>query len=141
MDQFVLDEFLPYQLAALSERISREFSACYRERFGISVPEWRVVANLSQATGPVSVREIYRQVGMEKSKVSRAAKRLEERGFVIKETNAADRRLIKLSLSESGRELVRELTPIARAFEVQFLARLGPRKNAFRAALETLLNE
>ncbi len=138
---FILDDFLPYQLAALSERVSGEFSACYRERFGISVPEWRVVANLSQADGPVSVREINRQVGMEKSKVSRAAARLEERGYVVKRSNPADRRLIELSLSDAGRQMVRELTPLAAEFERRLLDRLGPGKDAFRAALETLLTK
>lgn len=136
---FVLDDFLPYKLAVLSERVSREFSACYRERFGISTPEWRVVANLSQADGPVSIREIYGRVGMEKSKVSRAAARLQERGYVIKSENPDDRRLIRLSLSEKGRAMVRELTPLAHAFEARVLDALGPDGESFRAALDTLL--
>ena len=139
MDEFDLDAFLPYQLAVLAERVSREFSVCYRERYGISTPEWRVVANLSQAEGPVSIREIYRRVGMEKSKVSRAAARLEERGFVIKAPGGRDRRLVELRLSEAGRQMVRELTPLARQFEARFLAVLGPHERAFRAGLETLL--
>ncbi len=141
MTEFVLSNFLPYQLAVLSERVSRDFSAHYRERFGITTPEWRVVANLSQADGPISIREIYRQVGMEKSKVSRAATRLEERGFVIKEQSPDDRRLVALSLSEKGRDMVRELTPLALAFEQQVLARLGKDSTPFRAALETLLSD
>jgi len=141
LTEFVLSNFLPYQLAVLSERVSRDFSAHYRERFGITTPEWRVVANLSQADGPISIREIYRQVGMEKSKVSRAATRLEERGFVIKEQSPDDRRLVALSLSEKGRDMVRELTPLALAFEQQVLARLGKDSTPFRAALETLLSD
>ena len=141
MTDFVLDAFLPYQLAVLTERVSREFSACYRERFGITTPEWRVVAHLSQVDGPVSIREIYHQVGMEKSKVSRAAARLEDRGFVIKAQNPGDRRLVELSLSETGREVVRALTPIAQRFEQQFLAALGEDQHRFRTMLETLLSE
>ena len=76
---FVLNDFLPYQLSVLSARISRDFSDLYGERFGISVSEWRIVAHLSQTSGPVSVREIYGRVNMDKSRVSRAAARLEAR--------------------------------------------------------------
>ncbi len=137
---FVLNDFLPYQLSVLSARISKEFSAHYRERFGISVSEWRIVAHLSQTEGPVSVREIFDRVNMDKSKVSRAASRLEKRGYVLKTKSRSDHRLVELSLSATGRDLIREMTPIALQFERVFLARLGRDIIAFRAALETLLD-
>lgn len=139
VSEFVLNDFLPFQLAQLSARVSREFSGLYSERFGISVPEWRLVAHLSQVEGPVSVREIYQKVGMDKSKVSRAATRLEKRGFVVKSTSDHDRRLIELRLSASGRDMVHVLTPIALAFEARFLSVLGTKSADFRAALDTLL--
>lgn len=140
MTDFVLDEFLPYQLAVLAERTSRAFSALYRERFGISIPEWRVVAHLSQA-GTVSVREIHARVAMDKSKVSRAAARLEAAGYITKTADPKDGRLVALSLTEKGWAMVEEITPLARRFEAEFLARLGPRADAFREALRLLLEE
>ena len=136
---FVLNEFLPYQLSVLSTRISRDFSAHYRERFGISVAEWRVVAHLSQIDGPVSVREIYQRVEMEKSKVSRAASRLEARGFLKKAVDKNDRRLVELSLTQSGNAMMSELAVIAEAFQKTYLARLYGKETEFRLALETLL--
>ena len=139
MSDFVLNDFLPYQIAVLSSRVSRDFSAAYREKYGISIPEWRVVAHLSQTDGPVSVREIFEQVEMDKSKISRAADRLVKRGLVRKSPSARDRRLVELTLSETGRDMVRDLTPTAREFEERFLAPLGDESKAFRAALETLL--
>ncbi len=139
MSDFKLDSFLPYQLSVLAAQVSREFSAIYREKFGISVPEWRVVAHLSQTDKPVSVREIFQKVDMDKSKVSRAATRLAGRGYVVKTRNRADGRLVELKLSAPGRELIREMTPIADEFERRVLAQLGARDGAFKAALETLL--
>ncbi len=106
-DDFVLDEFLPYQLAVLAGRVSREFSAIYREKFGFGVSEWRVLAHLSQ-TGSVSVREIHEKVDMDKSKVSRAATRLEKSGYLTKQTNAEDRRLIELALTTKGCDVVKQ---------------------------------
>lgn len=137
MGGFHLDSFLPYQLAVVARRVSQEYAALYRERFDISVPEWRVVAHLSQE-GSVSVREINIRVDMDKSKVSRAAARLERNGYITKRANRADKRLVELALTEKGREMVSELAPIARRYEDDVMARLGGDAVAFRAALESL---
>lgn len=137
MSTFVLDEFLPYQLSVAAQRISREFSALYRDRFGISIPEWRVVAHLSREER-VSVREIHDRVDMDKSKVSRAASRLEAQGYVSKRTNPSDRRLVELELTPKGRALVDEIAPIAREFEGRVLDRLGPSAAGLRDALKSL---
>lgn len=142
MRSFDLDAFLPYQLTVLAGRMSRAFSETYADRFGITVPEWRVVAHLSQADGPLSVREIHARVDMDKSKVSRAAARLEDRGYVEKRTNPADRRLVELSLSPSGREMIAQINPIALGFEADALATLAPAEAAaFRDIVTRLLKE
>lgn len=124
--EFVLDEFLPYRLNVLAGRISREFAQRYREKFGISIAEWRVVAHLSQS-GTVSVREIHSRVDMDKSKVSRAAARLEAAGYVEKRVNAADRRLVELSLTEKGRAMMDELAQVAGDYQRELFARVGDR--------------
>ena len=137
-ENFVLDEFLPYQLVVLAGRVSRDFSAIYREKFGFGVSEWRVLAHLSQA-GSVSVREIHAKVDMDKSKVSRAASRLQAAGYVSKQTNTHDRRLIELSLTVAGRDVVRQITPLARQFEDMVLAQLGEKAADFRDQIDELL--
>ena len=139
MTEFVLDRFLPYQLAVAASRTSREFSALYQDRFGIGIAEWRVVAHLSQG-GPVSVREIHERVEMDKSRVSRAAARLETAGYVLKRINTADRRLVELSLTEKGQAMMDEIARMAAAFEASLAERLGPNARAFRASLDTYLS-
>lgn len=139
-DTFVLDEFLPYQLVVLAGRVSRDFSTIYREKFGFGVSEWRVLAHLSQA-GSVSVREIHAKVDMDKSKVSRAASRLETMGYITKETHTKDRRLVALALTAKGRDVVHQLTPIARKFEREVLAQLGQHADGFRNQINALLSE
>ncbi|MFN3259319.1 MAG: MarR family winged helix-turn-helix transcriptional regulator [Pikeienuella sp.] len=129
---FALERFLPYRLAVLAQRVSRDFSAIYRERFGLSVAEWRVLAHLS-AAGSVSVREIHLHADLEKSKASRAAARLEEAGLIEKRAGEGDRRLVALTLSPKGRETMAALIPLAEAYEAAVLARLAPED---RAALD-----
>jgi DNA-binding MarR family transcriptional regulator len=129
---FALERFLPYRLAVLAQRVSRDFSAIYRERFGLSVAEWRVLAHLS-AAGSVSVREIHLHADLEKSKASRAAARLEAAGLIEKRAGEGDRRLVALTLTAKGREAMAALIPLAEAYEAEVLARLAPED---RAALD-----
>nr|WP_323781938.1 MarR family winged helix-turn-helix transcriptional regulator [Amylibacter sp.] len=140
MSQFSLDDFLPYQLAVVSSRVSREFSEIYAEHFDMTVPEWRVIVHLYNA-GPVSIREIQARVDMDKSKVSRAASRLEKTGFITKETNTDDRRLLKLALTAEGQKRMQQIIPLANAFESQLVERLGPDMAQFRKTLLNLLKE
>lgn len=135
---FALDEFLPYRLSAAAARVSRRFARLYGAESGISIPEWRVLAHLSQA-GSVSVRDIHARVDMDKSKVSRAAARLEDAGLVCKLGNPGDRRLVALSLTPAGEALMQRLGAIATAFQQELVAELGPAAAAFDASLSRLL--
>ncbi|GHE96367.1 hypothetical protein GCM10016455_15910 [Aliiroseovarius zhejiangensis] len=138
MTSFKLDDFLPYQLAVLSSRVSDGFSRHYRNAYGISVSEWRVVAHLSQADS-VSVREIHQRVDMDKPKVSRAASRLEAAGYVTKTVNPQDRRLVELSLTPKGREMIEALTPIAHRYEEHLSQLLGAEDAQFRTRVSQLI--
>lgn len=136
---FDLNTFLPYRLNAAASRISRAFADRYRAEFGISIPEWRVLAHLYQS-GDVSVRDIESRVDMEKSKVSRAATRLEAAGYITKAVNDTDRRLLSLHLTADGRELVARLIPVAMQFQAEMLSQLGPLAQAMDDGLTALLN-
>ena len=138
MTDFSLDDFLPYQLAVIAEAVSREFSADYRDRFGLSRADWRVIVHV-WAAGPVSVREVHARVDMHKSKVSRAASRLEAAGLIRKAQNSDDRRLLRLTLTGKGREMMDALLPLASAYEEKLLSRLGADAPAFRDMLDRLL--
>lgn len=136
MSGFELDQFLPYQLSVLAGRVSRGFAERYRKKFGLSIAEWRVMAHLSQ-TDSVSVRDIHLRADLEKSKASRAAARLEEAGLVAKRADEGDRRLVALSLTAKGRQMMAELIPLARSYEAELLAGL-PAED--RAALDRIVS-
>jgi DNA-binding MarR family transcriptional regulator len=135
-----LDRFLPYLVNVLASRLSRELAGVYEARFGISIPEWRVIAHLSQNRN-VSVREIHERVDMDKAKVSRAAARLETIGVIEKKVNGEDRRLVELRLTKKGRKMFAEIEPLALAYEREVLSALSQNERAtFRAVVDKLLN-
>lgn len=137
---FDLSAFLPYQLAVASSRVSKAFAERYRAEFGLTTPEWRVLAHLAQSDA-VSVREIHARVDMDKSKVSRAAARLEASGLIEKRENAEDRRLLDMRLTAKGRDLIDRIVPIADAYQDEILTLLGAQAPLFRAALLKLYED
>jgi DNA-binding MarR family transcriptional regulator len=137
----VLEQFIPYLVNVLASRLSRELAGVYEHRFGISIPEWRLIAHLSQHSN-VSVREIYERVDMDKAKVSRAAARLETAGLIAKKVNKSDRRLVALQLTRKGRRLFSQIEPLALAYESEVLSSLPEQeRSALRSALAKLLSE
>lgn len=140
LPEFDLDGFTSYRLAVAAQKLSEELARQYRERFGISIPEWRVLVHLTQADG-VSVRDIEARVAMERSKVSRAASRLEKNGLIAKATNKRDRRLVHLRLTEQGQKLMAELLPLAAEYQRDIDARLGDARAGLEQGLDRLLRE
>lgn len=114
-DVLALEEFLPYQLALLAEQVSRSFSRIYAEQFGISIPEWRVVAILGQS-GSATAKTVGERSTMHKTKVSRAVAALEGRGYLERSANPIDMRESFLHLTPSGRDMYVKLVPQALAF-------------------------
>ena len=140
MKQFILENFLPYQLSILASRISRDFSKEYISRFSLNNAEWRIIAHLSQESKPISIREIYQKVGLEKSKVSRAVSKLAKRRLLSKKVNSSDKRLVDLKLTRVGREIIDEMTEIAVDFEARFLQKIQ-NSNSFKNTISALLKD
>lgn len=116
-------QFLPYRVSRFAERISASLSQIYRERFDISIPEWRVLAWLSQCE-ELTAKEICQRASMDKATVSRAVQRLEERDLLRRTPSPTDQRVLILSLTEAGDTLLAELLPKAHDWEARLLATL-----------------
>ena len=121
MPPLLLDGFLPYRAARLANALSRRLAERYEARFEISVAEWRIIIHLTQES-EISIRDIYTRVDMDRARVTRAVQRLQARGLVSKLVNESDRRLIRLALSDSGRQMANEIAGIAARFEAELLA-------------------
>lgn len=137
LPEFDLERYLPYRFTVLAGQLSAELAKHYKSEYGISMPEWRVLLNVGYAEHP-SVRDIERRVSLEKSKVSRAAAKLEEKGFITKTVDPKDRRLVMLDLTETGADLLSKLIPVAQEFQVELETALGGTEDALQAALDVL---
>lgn len=136
-----LDDFLPYCLSTTSNAVSARIAQEYRTRFGLSVPEWRIMAVLGDAGG-VTQRELTERTLMDKVAVNRACKLLEERELVQRAPNKSDGRSHLLHLSESGEAMYAQIMPVARGIEHQLFASFSAEEvDTFRAMLRKVRSE
>jgi DNA-binding MarR family transcriptional regulator len=134
-----LERFLPYRLDILAEGVSRALSRIYKERYGLGVPEWRVLAHLGQYA-PITAKAIGTHSRMHKTKVSRAVAELERLGLLSRAGNPEDRREDLLSLTAKGEKAYSDLAPRAAAFAEELLAGLSAGEvKSFDAVMERLL--
>ena len=133
-----LEKFLPYQLNVVASLTSQALSRVYSRRYGIGVPEWRVLVTLGQY-GVMTGKDIGAHTHMHKTKVSRAVALLEKRKLLLRRANRADMRESFLSLTSAGRAMYEELAPHALDFTRKLTEILSPGdRDAFDRALKRL---
>ena len=148
--QIELERFLPYRLSVLSNQISDAIAAAYQERFGLTIPEWRVIAVLARYPG-LSAREVSHRTRMDAVAVSRAVCKLVSAGRVKRDVADSDRRRSMLRLSRAGTRVYAVVAPLALQYERELIAELSTselavldralQKLARRAETLTLENE
>lgn len=133
-----LEKFLPYQLNVVASLVSLALSRVYARRYGIGVPEWRVLVTLGQY-GVMTGKAIGAHTHMHKTKVSRAVALMEQRKLLVRRANRADMRESFLSLTAAGRTMYEEVAPHALDFAGRLTEILTPAdREAFNRALKQL---
>lgn len=122
-EPLILQEFLPYRLSVVTEAVSSLFAARYQQRFGLSIPEWRVVAVVGQH-GTLSTQQVIEHTGMDRVQVSRAVIRLADKALLNRQSHPHDQRAQVLTLSRQGRAVYNEIVPLARDMQAALAAAL-----------------
>ena len=116
-----INEFLPYQLVALSSKVSEDFSQVYISHGGLTQAQWRVLAHVTAVAGKTA-KQICELANMDKSTVSRAIKQLEEKGYIQLSKHSSDKRSMVLTATVSGRALYQDITPKALDWESELMS-------------------
>ena len=133
----VLEDFVPYRLSVLSNRISARIAELYQTEFALSVTEWRIIAVLGRFHG-LSANDVAARTAMDKVTVSRTVARLLERKLLKRKTDAVDRRKTVLDLSAAGAKLHARIAPLALELEARLLSGFNTLE---REALEALFEK
>lgn len=115
-----LNQYMPCQLAELSNSIIRSVADLFEDWYDISITEWKVMVTVAEHPGlsGVSVAEF---AGLDTVAVSRAVTTLMDAGRINREFGREDRRRSILSLSDEGRALYNEVLPVAIRLQASLL--------------------
>lgn len=114
-----LSGFLPYRLSVVSNAVSGRIADVYQARFGLSIPQWRLIAVVAEH-GTATQAALVATTQMDRMTISRAATALVARGILAR-TTAGDRRTLQLALTPAGASLHAEIAPLALAMEEQLV--------------------
>jgi DNA-binding MarR family transcriptional regulator len=120
-----LDASLPYRLSVASNAVSRLIARAYEDRFGLTIPQWRLIAVLAE-DGPLTQQAIGARTVMDKVTVSRATQGLVKRRLVQRAPHDVDGRSHHLALSKAGERLYSEVSPVALEYEARLLQQFDP---------------
>jgi DNA-binding MarR family transcriptional regulator len=117
-----LFKFVPFRLNRLAAEVSAALASEYQERYGLDIPEWRVLATLGFRNDVCSAQYISHCTRTHKSTISRAVTALMARQLVERVENADDRREFRLRMTYKGRALYEELIPRLKRREQEILS-------------------
>lgn len=127
--------FVPFRLNRLAAEVSSALSVEYQARYGLDIPEWRVLATLGFRNEACSAQYIAHCTRTHKSTISRAVTALMDRELVERVENADDRREFALRMTRKGKTLYEELIPRLLRREQEILSCLTAQERKDFAAL------
>jgi len=131
-----LFRFVPFRLNRLAAEVSSALSSEYQQRYGLDIPEWRVLATLGFRDEACSAQYISHCTRTHKSTISRAVTALMKRQLVERVANEDDRREFRLRLTRKGKTLYEQLIPRLLRKEQEILSCLSaPERKDFALML------
>jgi DNA-binding MarR family transcriptional regulator len=135
-----LDAFIPYLLSVTSNVVSDAVASTYQALFGLTIPEWRLIAVIAEDEG-ITQQQVGRRTRMDKVTVSRATIALVDRGLVERKPHASDRRSQSLHLTKAGHDLYDQVAPKALELEQRIFASFDPKEVAAFSAMLTRIQD
>jgi DNA-binding MarR family transcriptional regulator len=131
-----VDGYLGYLLGQANHALYRDFDRHVRAA-GLSSIEWRVLATLHDSP-PLTISQLAHEVLSKQPTITKLVQRMCEQGWLALHADPDDQRRTLVSVTSSGRRLVRPLVERARAHESALLANLAPGE---KSALKVLLSK
>ena len=123
-----LDDFIPYKLAVVANRVSQSIGHLFESKFNLQIPEWRILMAL-YAYGELLFNEVVDRTSMDKARVSRAQRRLVDLAMIKTSNDPSDGRRLFLALTPTGVKRCAEILPAAAEREAWFLAALDDQEH------------
>lgn len=99
-----LDDFVCFTLYGAGLAMNRLYKPLL-DQFGLTYPQYLVLTALAEKDG-VKVSELGERLQLESNTLTPLVKRLEAAGLVSRQRDTADERVVRVTLSKAGREVI-----------------------------------
>ena len=123
--QLVLEDFMPFHLAVVANKVSQSIAKIIDREFNLQIPEWRILTAL-MVSAPCSSLELVRVTSMDPARVSRAQNRLTDLDLILSEQDKDDKRRLLIQLTPKGKRIAQDIMPEAFSVEEKLLESLSP---------------
>jgi len=100
------EELITFRVSVLSQLLSRVVEGSVSQTLGLSSRQWRVLVMLNRL-GPSTSGQVAAATRLDHSQVSRASYELVDKGLIAMDSDQADRRRQRLSVTEAGTQILR----------------------------------
>lgn len=139
MTKRFVDDYLLYLLARASSEISAQFHTDLKKH-GLLVPEWRVLATLSDGDG-MTLGELAARALSHQPTMTKTIDRMERTGLVTRRKSDPDRRQVRIYITADGRKRVKDALVAAKQHEAEVLSDYGADEaRRLKAMLQTLID-
>ena len=139
MAERFVDDYLLYLLARASSEVSAQYHARLKQH-GLQVPEWRVLASLSDGDG-MTVGELAARALQRQPTMTKIINRMEISGLIERRQGASDRRQVRIHITPEGRRRIDRALADAKAHETDVLSDYGPKEAALlKSMLQALID-
>jgi DNA-binding MarR family transcriptional regulator len=112
-----------FDLTRLSTRLVRDFESTHRAH-GLTWAGFRII-NMLWAVGDLEPSRLAALTGSSRASTSSVLNSLEAGGLVVRNVNTSNRRLVRVSLTEKGTQVLAESIPVQATREHAWLAPLS----------------
>ena len=126
-----IEDFLTFRITRLSNSLRNNLTKRYLEEFGVSLPEWRLLALITRFS-PLRFAELTSRSSMDKGQVSRTLQLMTKRGWIkMKAVTQRGSRSAEalaapviVSVTAKGKDFYQAVLPVAQRRQAEALATL-----------------
>ncbi|MFN0182445.1 MAG: MarR family winged helix-turn-helix transcriptional regulator [Aquabacterium sp.] len=100
------EELITFRVSVLSQLLARVVEGAVGQELGLSSRQWRVLVMLNRL-GPSTSGQVASATRLDHSQVSRASYELVDKGLIAMDSDLADRRRQRLSVTAAGVDILR----------------------------------
>lgn len=131
----------PAFLLAQTARLMRERVSGALRGTGLS-PQELTILRLLQGSGPINQQELGTACNLDKTTITELIDSLQAAGFVRRDVNVNDRRAKQISITVSGKRVLKKASRLAESVEKEFVQLLSEREwSTVQKCLQRYLDE